>query len=60
MRGATARTPALRGTDPGIAQHALRINRGHKADDIRKYANKRAEFWGRAKDWLKVGAIEKD
>lgn len=38
----------------------VEVQFGGKADDIRKYANKRAEIWGRAKEWLKVGAIEKD
>ena len=33
---------------------------GGKADDQRKYFNKRAEMWGRMKDWLKIGCLSKD
>ena len=33
---------------------------GGKADDPRKYANKRAEIWGRLKDWLKGGSLPRD
>lgn len=32
---------------------------GGKADDPRKYANKRAEMWARMKEWLKTGIIDK-
>lgn len=33
---------------------------GWRPDDARKYANKRAEMWGRLKDWLKGGALPRD
>lgn len=36
------------------------VNFGAGADDRRKYANKRAEMWGRARDWLAVGALAPD
>ena len=35
------------------------VNFGSKAQD-RKYANKRAEMWGRMREWLAVGAIDDD
>jgi len=31
---------------------------GSKADDPRRYANKRAEMWGLMRDWLAVGALD--
>jgi Terminase-like family. len=33
---------------------------GGKANDPKKYANKRAEIWGAMRDWLAGGAIPKD
>lgn len=38
----------------------VEVQFGGKAEDVRKYANKRAEIYGRLKDWLKVGVIERD
>ena len=35
------------------------VNFGAKADDAR-YLNKRAEMWGRMKEWLVGGSILKD
>jgi len=37
----------------------IEVNFGARPDDERKYANKRAEMWGRAKEWLQIGALEK-
>ena len=33
---------------------------GGKADDSRKYLNKRAEMWARAKAWLAIGCLSHD
>ena len=38
----------------------VEVQFGGKADDPRKYLNKRAEMWGRAKEWLAVGCLAKD
>ena len=38
----------------------IEVQFGGKADDQRKYANKRAEMWGRLKDWLQVGCLKND
>lgn len=38
----------------------IEVQFGGKADDARKYANKRAEMWGRMKEWLGIGALAKD
>jgi hypothetical protein len=38
----------------------IEVQFGSKADDERKYANKRAEIWGRAKAWLEIGCLPKD
>lgn len=38
----------------------VEINFGSTAKDENKYANKRAEMWGSARDWLKTGAIDSD
>lgn len=38
----------------------IEVNFGGEPDDKRKYANKRAEMWGRCKDWLAIGALERD
>lgn len=38
----------------------IEVQFGGKADDERKYANKRAEIWGRMKAWLPTGHIPKD
>lgn len=37
----------------------IEVQFGGKADDPRKYFNKRAEMWGRAKDWLTIGSLPK-
>lgn len=38
----------------------IEVQFGGKASDTRKYANKRAEMWGRLKDWLPTGCIDND
>jgi len=38
----------------------VEINFGSTAKDEKRYANKRAEMWGDAKDWLKTGSIDDD
>lgn len=38
----------------------VEVQFGGKADDSRKYLNKRAEMWGRAKEWLAIGCLTKD
>jgi len=38
----------------------VEVQFGSRANDPRRYANKRAEIWGKMKEWLKLGAIEKD
>lgn len=38
----------------------VEVQFGGKADDPRKYANKRAEMWGRVKDWLAIGVLPTD
>lgn len=38
----------------------IEVQFGAKADDARKYANKRAEMWGRLKDWLAIGSLQRD
>lgn len=38
----------------------VEVQFGGKADDARKYVNKRAEMWGRAKEWIAIGCLEKD
>ena len=38
----------------------IEVQFGGKANDGRKYANKRAEMWGAVKDWLPGGVLEKD
>ena len=46
--------------DCGNLFDVVEVRFGGKADDPRKHANKRAEMWGVAKEWLKGGAIEND
>lgn len=38
----------------------VEINFGGKPDNPRKWKNKRAEMWGRCRDWLAIGALERD
>ena len=38
----------------------IEVNFGSRPDDARKYANKRAEMWGRTKDWLAIGCLAPD
>ena len=38
----------------------IEVQFGGKADDARKYLNKRAEMWGRVKEWLAIGSLSKD
>ena len=43
-----------------LRREVIEVQFGGKADDDRKYANKRAEMWGRMKDWLAIGSIPVD
>jgi len=36
------------------------VNFGSQASNGKDYANKRAEMWGLARDWLKTGALDSD
>jgi hypothetical protein len=38
----------------------VEVQFGGKADDPKKYLNKRAEMWARVKEWLKIGCLTKD
>ncbi len=38
----------------------VEVQFGGKADDAKKYLNKRAEMWARAKAWLTIGCLAKD
>lgn len=38
----------------------IEVQFGGKADDPRKWANKRAEMWGKLRDWLPIGSLLKD
>lgn len=43
-----------------LGRDPIEVQFGSAADDSRKYANKRAEMWGKAKDWLAFGSLPKD
>ena len=43
-----------------LNHNVVEVQFGGKADDARKYLNKRAEMWGRVKDWLPTGRLAKD
>jgi len=43
-----------------MGRHCTEANSGEKADDKAKYFNKRAEMWGRMRDWLKNADIPDD
>jgi hypothetical protein len=43
-----------------LGYDVIEVQFGGRADDSRKWANKRAEMWGRLKEWLKIGCIESD
>lgn len=43
-----------------MSYDVVEVQFGGKADDPRKYANKRAEMWGRVKDWLAIGCLSHD
>ncbi len=43
-----------------LGHDVVEVQFGGRADDPRKYANKRAEMWGNTKEWLKRGSIEND
>lgn len=43
-----------------LAIEVIEVQFGSTADDPRKYANKRAEMWGRMREWLPIGSLEKD
>lgn len=38
----------------------VEVQFGGKADDPKKYANKRAEMWGRMREWMATGCLKKD
>ena len=38
----------------------IEVQFGAKADDSKKYKNKRAEIWGKMRDWLLIGCIPMD
>ena len=38
----------------------IEVQFGGKPDEPRKYANKRAEMWGRMKEWLEIGHLPLD
>lgn len=38
----------------------IEVQAGSSADDKERYKNKRAEMWGRMKEWLKTGCIPND
>ena len=38
----------------------IEVQFGGKADEPKKYLNKRAEMWARTKEWLKIGCLTKD
>lgn len=38
----------------------IEVQFGEKADDPKKYANKRAEIWGKMRDWLPIGCLPDD
>ena len=38
----------------------IEVQFGGRPDDPRKYANKRAEMWGKTKEWLQIGCLPKD
>lgn len=55
------------GVGGGVVDRLRQLNRdvvevqfGGKADDPKKYLNKRAEMWGRMKEWLAIGCLSKD
>jgi hypothetical protein len=41
-----------------LNHEVIEVQFGGKPDDSRIYLNKRAEMWGRAKEWLKIGCLE--
>jgi hypothetical protein len=42
-----------------LGYDVVEVQFGGKANDARKYLNKRAEMWGALKDWLPTGCLEK-
>lgn len=40
--------------------NVIEVNPGSGADNKSKYANKRAEMWGRGKDWLAGGCVKNE
>jgi hypothetical protein len=38
----------------------VEVQFGGKADDPKRYLNKRAEMWGKVKEWLTIGLLEPD
>ena len=43
-----------------VGYDVIDVQFGAKADEPLKYANKRAEIWGRMKEWLKTGCLDDD
>jgi hypothetical protein len=55
------------GVGGGVVDRLMQLNYdvidvqfGGKADDPRKYLNKRAEMWARMEEWLAIGCLTKD
>jgi hypothetical protein len=55
------------GVGGGVVDRLRQLNRdvievqfGGRPDDPQKYANKRAEMWGKVKDWLPIGGLPHD
>jgi len=42
-----------------LGHDPVEVQFGGKADDARKYLNKRAEMWGLMREWLATGCLEK-
>ena len=42
-----------------LRRDVVEVQFGGKADDERKYVNKRAEIWGKVKEWLEFGSLPK-
>lgn len=43
-----------------LGHDVIEVQFGGKADDPKDFANKRAEMWARAKEWLAIGCIDND
>lgn len=43
-----------------LRRDVVEVQFGGKANEERKYANKRAEMWGKLKEWLPIGCLPED